>query len=270
MRWMLAIFFLAGYAGAFWIGRRAAQRYKKRSEMLLLPCLAAMLFYLLLYYSPQLEFDIFRFHGYLYVRPWWMPVLVFFFFGLAFERLELRRKRVGIAILAGLVGILYCMRLGAFALAPANHLNGQPRGPSGVCMQTSGYSCGAAAAATLLAQIDVQASEAEMAELCGTNAMMGTDTFSEMCGLREKLRGTRYTLKLITHATLEDIRGLRYPALATMHLTTFIDHWIVVTGADEQGVRTLDPLRGADQRSIADFMGSWRGDLVELVPKGGR
>lgn len=246
-------------------GRRLALRRPKLANRLSILAVTIILFHLLLYYNPPLEYALFPVHFYMYVRPWWMPVSLFFLLGLALGLIPERRKRIAIGALAGVLGVFYVLRIGATAAFNPDQLTGEPTGSGLVCRQTTGYSCGAAAASTLLAQVAVPSTEREMAILCGTNGMNGTDVMGVMWGLREKLAGTPYSPRSLAHVDLAALRNLRHPTMAVKKLTWLIDHWIVVVRVGDDGILVADPLRdGLVLEDPQVFMQSFRGIVVTL------
>ncbi len=137
-----------------------------------------------------------------YVLPWpevifwanWMPAVLCFAAGLATAAPGLHRwhRPATVTLLCSLaIGFL----LGPLArpwLAPtgvdAQALIGWRRG---VCLQTHESSCGAASAATLLAQYDVTVDEAEMIDVCFTSRL-GTEPLGLYRGLA--IEGSRHGL----------------------------------------------------------------------------
>lgn len=266
MRWVLAAIFLVLFATSFYWARKLTLRYPKWGNAIAGGCLTLILLHLVLFWYPMLEYALIPWYWYIYLQPWWMPVFAFGLLGAAMGLLPEKNKRRAVLLLTATLGLFYLARMSATTFLQAKHLTGKPEGADQVCHQTTGYTCGAAAAATLLAQVRITADEQEMADLCGTNSMNGTQVVGVMWGLREKLRGSAYGLEFHTNRKLADLQALRYPAMVTMKLTFLIDHWIVVIRADEQGVLTADPLRGLALRPTAEFMDHWRGTLVQLVP----
>lgn len=267
MRGWLALVFLALFVCSFYGGRKVTLKTPKWGNPLAAVCLAFILLHLLLFYSPMLEFSLIGWYGYIFIQPWWMPVFAFGLLGTAMGLMAEKRKRYAVMTLTGVLGIFYLMRMSATTFLQAQHLSGTPVGTDQVCMQTTGYTCGAAAACTLLAQVRIAATEQEMADICGTNSMNGTQVVGVMWGLREKLKDTGYRIEFLDRQTPADLQALQYPAMVTMRLNFLIDHWIVVLKADENGILTADPLRGVVRRNTGEFLSNWRRTLVKLVPR---
>ncbi|MEK7271110.1 MAG: cysteine peptidase family C39 domain-containing protein, partial [Planctomycetota bacterium] len=141
-------------------------------------------------------------------------------------------------------------------------------GADGVCRQTTGFSCGAAAAATMLHGLGVPATERQMAALCWTNAFTGTDEFAACRGLSKRLGDAKGRIRLV-RAGPADIERLRRPAMATIRYALFIDHWVVVFGTAGGFVEVGDPLRGRVLVPKEEFFRDWRNLLVVAEPPDG-
>src|SRR5690606_34010665 len=98
---------------------------------------------------------------------------------------------------------------------------------NGVCQQTTDYTCGAAAAATLLHAYGVEADEQEMAERCWTNALTGTDELCVARGLRQKALpiGRRAVVGSMSY---DELVARGEPVMVTVGWSLLVDHWVVV------------------------------------------
>jgi len=94
--------------------------------------------------------------------------------------------------------------------------------PFRICLQTTRYTCSAAAAATILAAIGIDTSEAEMAALCLTRE--GTTWLGLYHGLTVRLRGTGFKAEFFECDInqLEEVVA-EYPALLCCELTDEVD-----------------------------------------------
>jgi hypothetical protein len=94
----------------------------------------------------------------------------------------------------------------------------EPPIPFRICVQTTPYTCSAAAAATILESLGEEASEAEMAKLCLTSK--GTTWLGMYHGLSIKLMATKYRVNFFQGTTddLVQLAGTR-PILLCCKLT---------------------------------------------------
>jgi len=152
-----------------------------------------------------------------------------------------------------------------------------------VCMQTSGASCGAAAAATLLARSDIPTTEAEMARLCLTTN--GTSRLGLYRGLRLKTAGTPWRVEVFSG----DVAKLRQKAAAGPVLlfvglrrgqradpryardwgwTPGLRHAVVLFGFEEGGVIDVgDPTMGRKRWRAEALDVLWDGQAIRLAPR---
>jgi predicted double-glycine peptidase len=262
MSWLAAILItLAGaacYALGLWLGKRPGRVPAIAAAV----CLLFLLLRAFLRYYPAIGYPLLAFDAYAGFHGWWMFSFAFCILGIGTRKMSTRFARGGIAVLAGLLFLFVGSRLIASAAMDYATFTGVAR-EDGVCRQTTGYSCGAAAAATLLAQLGAPATEREMAERCGAGALTGTDEFAVCRGLRQKLAGTGRHVRLI-HADGESLRRAPLPALATVKFSFLVDHWVAVLEIRDDVVVVGDPLRGRVSMPRREFLGRWRGVLVTV------
>jgi len=153
----------------------------------------------------------------------------------------------------------------------------------GVCRQTTGASCGAAAAATVLAAHGIAASEAEMADLCLTR--IGTSRLGLYRGLKLKTAETGYRVEVFSgdvaklRAKVADgpvilfvglRRGLRAdPRYArNWGWTPGLRHVVVLFGFKEGGfIEVGDPSVGRERWRTRALDVLWDGQGLQLVPR---
>lgn len=202
-------------------------------------------------YVPAAEPSLFPWDAYPYVERWWYesPALMLLGAGLWITR-ESALKRDAVLVVAGLL----VARILVFAAPlPPDALHGRVRA-DGICWQTSGWSCGPAAAAMYLDRLGVPATEAEMAELCVTRRD-GTTDAGLARGLRRKLPGRDVRVRA---PRLEDLRA---PALVSIRLG-LVGHCLLLERIDEDGVLLADPGHGRWRTSKADFEARWQGSSI--------
>jgi hypothetical protein len=129
--------------------------------------------------------------------------------------------------------------------------------PNGVCLQSTSYDCGPAAAVTALRKLGIPAQESEIALLADTCPAAGTspDTLARI--LRDRYAGDGL---LCEYRPFASVRDLPQDAiiLATMKLTFLIDHFVAVLAVTDDDVVLGDPLHGYVHISHQDFAQKWR------------
>ncbi len=263
MRWvvpvLLAALFLGSFALGVWLGRRP-----KRTVLGgMAAALGVILLKALFLNFPVLEFSLFPVGPYSYVRWWWGFPPAFVACGIGVFQMTAAWRRMLVEIFAGLLFCLVGSWLVEHARSDPSELGGRPDKDK-VCMQTSTYSCGAAAACTLLAHLGVDSDEGEMADLCGTSPGWGTDEFQVARGLEAKLPGRH---PVIERTDWQSLVALKAPSMATMKLTFLVDHWVVVLHAADDGVRVADPLMGNVTLTKTEFLDRWRRSVVRVEPE---
>lgn len=153
--------------------------------------------------------------------------------------------------------------------------------PFPVCRQTSGYSCTAAAAATLLRMNGIPAQESEMAELCLTRR--GTTWQGLYRGLKLKTAGHPFRIEIIEGSLAELKRRIAGPAVISVGIdpdSAYSKEYIYAWGwqpgmrhsvvlirfkPDRKRVTVADPSVGFEEWTSRDLKTLWRGRAVCLV-----
>lgn len=151
------------------------------------------------------------------------------------------------------------------------------RQKDGCVIQTSPTSCSPAAAAILLRQHGIPATESEMAPLCMTRSF-GTPFHGLVRGLRSRTRGTEWSVSIETPS----FERLQAPAILVVELTSDVarrdpryegpwgwtvgeKHVVVFLGIDTDGVRIADPSIGFERWGVENLRDLWTGVAVRLV-----
>jgi hypothetical protein len=195
------------------------------------------------------------------------------FFGIAFElvpRPETRRALAGFTFVFGAVGAYHAVLAADAATHPHLSPAPAPAGRHGIFVQTSGWSCGAAAAATLVHFHGIRSSEREMAELCRTYAGRGTSWLRFVRGIEERLRRSRSPLRLEARARVsaDAMAAGPFPFLAAVKHGPLFNHAVVVTGRGAEGTWLVgDPITGGvEPYSDEEFRRRFLGEAFWLAP----
>ena len=262
-RWIL---FSVGVV-TFTVAAYAAWRFRPKSSAgivaLVSLCLVPVVARAVFLAAPSLESQLLTLEFYPLLRGWWtVPFTIALFFAAA-PHMSSRHARVGLVALGGVFWIIGTDRLLATATVDARAMTGVVE-RDGVCRQTTGYTCGAAVAATLLDHYGIETDEAEMAGLCWTSSHTGTDEYCLARGLRKKLSGWAWEPK-IRPASWDALRRSSHPVAVTIALRPLVDHWVVVFQATDEWVLIGDPMEGRRLLSADRFRELWRGRVVEIA-----
>ena len=127
----------------------------------------------------------------------------------------------------------------------------------GVCIQTTDYTCGPAAAVTALRHLGLSAEEGRIAILSETSSIAGTPP--DM--LAEALQDEYGKDGLIAECrTFKNVAELRQTGitLAVVKFTFLVDHWVAVLQITDSEVIVGDPTGGFMKLSYSDFEQKWR------------
>ncbi|MEO8498068.1 MAG: hypothetical protein ABI614_23630 [Planctomycetota bacterium] len=207
---------LAMFLGSLWTSYRIS---RVLSDLLAILVVVVMFFYIRhLWYNVRLT-GFLPFSNLVIIGNW-LPLLAGLLAGFAWRRIYGRivRKTLCTSALALVAGYA--------AVAPM--LGEPPRcgnawDRDGICLQTSKNTCTAAAAATLLRLHDIDATEAEMAELCLTRN--GTTWMGLYRGLKQKTRGTRWDVEVIECSASEIPLKPTEPMILSVGLGAEVAKW---------------------------------------------
>ncbi len=198
-----------------------------------------------------------------YGREFWFPIAVLFF-ACAGRLVETRNRRAlrGLAIfLAIFVAVATAWHL----RPPASYDLGRNM-TQGVCMQSTGYTCGAASLVTMLDAMGIEASEGEMARLSRTIPGRGVSDFQAAAGLQRKLdeihSNTR--VEFITRPD-GDPTGITPPFLAGIKYSMWFDHMVCVLELRDNAVVIGDSLQGRRLMTYEQFAEEWRGVAIMVT-----
>ncbi|MFW6304122.1 MAG: cysteine peptidase family C39 domain-containing protein [Candidatus Sumerlaeota bacterium] len=175
-------------------------------------------------------------------------------------RLEERRMRTWVAVFMTLVFVRVSLLPFLSPALTYGHISGiETRiDLDGVCLQNNQYTCGPAAAVTVLRAMGIAAEESAIALEARTNPLTGTPPDS-LCGAVEVLYALSGDLEYPVDIT--DAQG-REPFLAVVKHSFLVDHYVAILDVDETGVVIGDPLEGMRKASVKEFEVEWRGAIV--------
>ena len=247
-------------AASFVLGHTIGKMRPRTATALSVGCAFLIVVKAFFHHYPDVEFSTIPYAWYAHIQPWWPSFFALMLFGLGIARAGKRREKFGLGLLSAVLFLSLLYTGWARVQSGADRFMSLPN-RNGVVLQTTKFSCGAAASATLLTRLGMPASEREMAELSGTNYVTGTDEIAAALGLRRKLDGTDQEVKMI-RADWQDLRNLNRPAMANMRLSFLQDHWVVVLEITPESVKIADPSSGIRSLTHSRFLDQWLGVLV--------
>ena len=128
---------------------------------------------------------------------------------------------------------------------------------NGICLQTTDYTCGPAAAVTALRKLGLSAEEGQVAILSCTSAQAGTPEDMLADGLNRQYAVQGLSAKCRVFHSVAELK----PAGSTLAVIKYgfmVDHWVAVLEVTDSEVVVGDPLGGLDRLSYEDFAKKWR------------
>lgn len=128
---------------------------------------------------------------------------------------------------------------------------------SGVCLQSTGYTCGPAAAVTALRRLGLSADEGEIAILSQTSSFTGTSPDLLAEALRQKYGSQGLVVRYRFFKNLDQLQqaGL---TLAVVKFSFMVDHFVTVLKVNNSTVTIGDPLNGLETIPCDKFLKEWR------------
>lgn len=252
---------IGSFAGGVFLGRRGGRKA-------FIACAAGLALILLRVagrFHPEFEFQWLNNDWYSFLRPWWAFPPGMLVFGIAVFQVQRRWVRMAAEGVAGFILLFFCLSMYATATLDLNQFAGTVN-DRGNCLQTSAFSCGAAAATTFLHHRGIAATEREMVRLCGTNHLTGTDEFAAARGIRKKSAGRLGQIRLEKGGP-DRLTAGRLPAMATVRQSFRMDHWVVVVQRTGNRLWIADPSKGVYEEPVESFRKRWRGVFLYAEPQ---
>ncbi len=136
---------------------------------------------------------------------------------------------------------------------------------NGICRQMHDYTCGPAAAVTVLHRLGVDTKESEMAILAQTSPA-GTDADVLTAAINERFGPAGLHADYRLFDSMDEL-GRAVPAVALMHFNFLVDHYVAVLEVTPTGVLIGDPLYGRELLSRKEFADNWRWSAVVVSRK---
>jgi predicted double-glycine peptidase len=179
-------------------------------------------------------------------------------FGTLIPRLHRSRQRRMLWVLA-VVGTGY---FGVMPFAEAALVRERLEGletwrEDGICLQTTDFTCGAAAAVTALHRLGLRAEESELAIAAHTTPSWGASS-GQLAGAIELLYGRDGVRCEIKRFSSIQQMGDVCPVIATVKYRFMVDHYVTVLSVDDDELLVADPLKGLEWVPCDAFNAKWR------------
>ena len=174
------------------------------------------------------------------------------------SRLPRRGQRRLIGILAGVLAMYFIMPFLQPAVFQGQLSRIETRlGVDGICLQTTWYTCGPAAAVTVLRRMGLPAEERDLALLSRTTPSAGTQPDSLCFAIRRRYASAGVSCEQRTFTRVSDLRGLGY-VIAQVKFSFMVDHYVAVLDVSDTHVEVADPLAGQMRLTHDEFERIWR------------
>jgi len=184
-----------------------------------------------------------------------------------FSRLAERRIKVLLSILVVVVVLSQSVLPFVAPLFMANKLESLETtiDKHGVCLQSTGYTCGPAAAVSALGQLGIDAEEGQIA-LGAFTSTSGTSP-DLLCGALNDMYADQGIIA--TYRPFKSIDELKDAGITIVVIkhSFWIDHYVTVLDVTDDEIITADPLVGHYTVSHSHFQNIWRqtGIVIERV-----
>jgi len=175
------------------------------------------------------------------------------------SRLPIRRQRfvlsVGMAIFAltGSILVFLMPALNRGALAKISTKVDR----DGVCLQSTDYNCGPAAAVTALGRLGFRGAEGELAILAHTTPFAGTPPDSLCRALSERYASDGLECTLRYFHSMSELRDAGV-VIALIKFGFLVDHFVTVFNFTDSEITLGDPMLGKRTLSVAEFEKVWK------------
>jgi hypothetical protein len=126
-----------------------------------------------------------------------------------------------------------------------------------VCVQSTDYTCGPAAAVSALQQLGLSAHEGELAVLSHTSPFVGTLPWCLYTAIKERYASQGLECRFRHFDSIGQLREADV-TLAVVRDAFLLDHCVAVLEVDDDTVTIADPVLGLTRMSHKNFEGVWR------------
>jgi predicted double-glycine peptidase len=126
----------------------------------------------------------------------------------------------------------------------------------GICKQTTGFTCGPAAAVTVLHQLGIEAQESELAIMSKCTLKKGTTSEQLVNAIKKLYSKKGIDCSIRKFDSIEQLKEI-CPMIAAIKLSSVVSHYTVVLEVTENKVIVGDPIAGKKEWSHEYFRNKW-------------
>ncbi len=184
-----------------------------------------------------------------------------FFFAVASGLLDEPRNQRAVKIMPGLLlAYLALVNLWVFG-TPACYTKSDGIWRQGVCIQSTDYTCGPAALATLLRAKGVKTTEHDCARESDTVPDRGVTDLGATMALRHLLPGSKVAIRRVS---IDGLKDVAVPALLPLRFNFWFDHMTVLLGVEGDAFLVGDPLRGPVHMARKELEERYLGHVITV------
>jgi hypothetical protein len=126
-----------------------------------------------------------------------------------------------------------------------------------ICVQSTPYTCGPAAAVTALRQLGFQAQEGELAVLSHTSPIVGTMPWTLCKTIQDRYAASGVDCQFRQFDSVNQLKDADV-TLAVIKDAFLLDHCVAILDVTDETVTIGDPILGKFKMSHKDFQSVWR------------
>jgi len=136
----------------------------------------------------------------------------------------------------------------------------------GVYLQTTGYTCGPAALATVLNAYGIKDSEGGIALATGCNSYSGTRSLDLVNYINSRY-GYALSARYLYVDEIESLIKMNGIFIAEVRASAFTDHFVAIMNVTEDTLTVADPAYGKFETKIDGFAREWRHKIIVVQKK---
>jgi len=211
---------------------------------------------------PDLLLQLYPSREFAAIDPVWFVPFAVGFLGVAARQVDRRSTRIAVGVLSSFL-VLLGAGSALWVVAGADIELRHSVDEEGVVRQTTYYTCGAAATATLCRRLGVPTTEAEMARRTGVVPGCGTTMVKVYWALQDML-GDRVERIRLLHAPELLPGAVPTPCVADLRLSIALNHLVLVREVRADCVVIEDPVHGLQRLPLSEARDLWSGSIVAI------
>ena len=191
-----------------------------------------------------------------------VSILILFGVFVALSARAIKRKRYFLLLISIVLAFSVLLSFGVIYFGPSIWIHYEFKNlkttfsKDGICIQTTGSTCGPAAAVTVLRHFGIEAQESDLAIFSRCTLQNGT-TCEQLASAITKLYGKKgIECSISKFDSIDQLKEI-CPVIASIMLSPVVGHYTVVLEVTEDRVIIGDPTGGKKEWSYDDFRKRW-------------